>query len=231
MLEFFYADDASHATPEKAVVLVRLLISVLCGLFIAVVYRNSHGRHKHLDNQAMFTTLVLLCLFIAMVSMVIGNSVAMAFSLVGALSIVRFRTVVDDTRDTAFVILSVITGMAIGSGYFSVPAIGLPIAAVVAIMLHHSSLQWGKNATSPLQSEPMQLTIRIGIGKDAKALLARIAESFQDSSLMSTTTTKQGSAIEVISLVRLKPVTDPIDFVSATNLIDGIQAVELKSLS
>ena len=231
MLDFLQSVDASHTTPEYLVIFIRLLMSILCGLFIAVVYRVSHGRQRYLDDQAMYATLVLLCLFIAMVSMVIGNSVAMAFSLVGALSIVRFRTVVDDTRDTAFVILSVITGMALGSGYFSVPIVGLPLAAVVAIVLHQASLQGGNAASTGSPSAAMELTVRIGIGKDIQALLARLGESFQESKLISTTTTKQGSAIEIVSRVRLKPNLDPIEIVSAANLMDGIQAVELKSLS
>ncbi len=58
---------------------------------------------------------MLLAVLIAMVTQVIGDNVALAFSLVGALAIVRFRTVVRDTQDTAFVMLSVVVGMAVGA--------------------------------------------------------------------------------------------------------------------
>ena len=101
---------------------VRLSVALALGGCVAVVYRLSHGR-EHERSEALSTTLVLLAVLIAMVSIVIGNSVARAFSLVGALSIVRFRTVVDDTRDTAFVIFSVIVGMAAGDGQFLVALI------------------------------------------------------------------------------------------------------------
>ena len=68
------------------------------------------------DEAESFTvTLVLLTILIAMVTQVIGDNVARAFSLVGALSIVRFRTVVRDTQDTAYVIFAVAVGMAVGS--------------------------------------------------------------------------------------------------------------------
>ena len=60
---------------------------------------------------------MLLSILIAMVTQVIGDNVARAFSLVGALSIVRFRTVVRDTVDTAFVIFAVAVGMAVGAGH------------------------------------------------------------------------------------------------------------------
>ena len=52
-----------------------------------------------------------------MVTQVIGDNVARAFSLVGALSIVRFRTVVRDTQDTAYVIFAVAVGMAVGANH------------------------------------------------------------------------------------------------------------------
>ena len=51
---------------------------------------------------------MLLSILIAMVTQVIGDNIARAFSLVGALSIVRFRTVVRDTQDTAYVIFAVV---------------------------------------------------------------------------------------------------------------------------
>src|SRR6266705_2027586 len=59
-------------------------------------------------DRSLLVTLVLLAVLIALVTIVVGTNVARAFSLVGALSIIRFRTVVEDTRDTAFVIYAVV---------------------------------------------------------------------------------------------------------------------------
>ena len=83
---------------------------------------------------------ILLTVLIAMVTLVIGNSVARAFGLVGALSIVRFRTVVDDTRDTAFVIFAVIVGMAIRAGVWLVPLTGIPLIGCLAVGLDRRRL-------------------------------------------------------------------------------------------
>lgn len=126
--------SGSAASLGPAELTVRLLAALLLGLAVACIYRGSHGRRKE-DARVLFATLVLLSLLIAMVALVIGNSVARAFSLVGALSIVRFRTVVDDTRDTAFVIFSVVVGMAAGAGLLFVPLLGLPLVAMTAIAL------------------------------------------------------------------------------------------------
>ena len=81
-------------------VLVRLLIALALGALVAWIYR---ATRKSAEMSASFTvTLVLLAILIAMVTQVIGDNIARAFSLVGALLIVRFRTVVRDTQDTAY---------------------------------------------------------------------------------------------------------------------------------
>ena len=65
-----------------------------------------------------------------MVTQVIGSNVALAFSLVGALSIVRFRTVVRDTEDTAFVIFAMTAGMAVGAQNVVLALTGLVIVGL-----------------------------------------------------------------------------------------------------
>src|SRR5215211_3914344 len=113
---------------------IRLACAAALGLAVAVVYFLTQ-RKKRAEAASFVSTLVLLTILLAMVSMVIGNQIARAFSLVGALSIVRFRTIVEDTRDTAFVIFAVIAGMAAGAGVYEVPAVGIPMVAVVAVAL------------------------------------------------------------------------------------------------
>jgi hypothetical protein len=89
--------------------------AALVGFLVAKAYRASTRRPAaSLDRHA--TTLVLLTVLVAMTALVVDDSVARAFSLVGALAIVRFRTFVEATRDTAFVIFAVVAGMTIGVG-------------------------------------------------------------------------------------------------------------------
>ena len=117
----------SSALPSEQM-LVRLVVAALYGSVVAVIYRLSHGRQAERGEAwTLTTTLVLLAILIAMVSMVIGDNVARAFSLVGTLAIVRFRTVVEDTRDTAFVIYAVACGMCAGSGYYIGPLVAAPL--------------------------------------------------------------------------------------------------------
>jgi hypothetical protein len=94
----------------------RLLIALALGRIVAAVYRRSRPMGD--EAESFVVTLVLLTILIAMVTQVIGDNVARAFSLVGALSIVRFRTVVRDTQDTAYVIFAVAIGMAVGANRY-----------------------------------------------------------------------------------------------------------------
>src|SRR5215203_7103929 len=111
----------------------RLVTAFLLGLVIAGIYRATAAPARR--TRSFVATLVLLCILIALVTQVVGSDTARAFTLVGALSIVRFRTVVQDTRDTAFVIFAVIVGMAVGGGLFTVAMVGIVVCSVAAFLL------------------------------------------------------------------------------------------------
>src|SRR4026209_160607 len=99
-----------------------------------------------------------------MSTQVIGDNIARAFGLVGALSIVRFRTVVEDTRDTAFVIFAVVVGMAIGAGYSIVAGVRLPAVLLAALGMQHFM------PDAPAGSNSSTLMVRIGLGHDPELL-------------------------------------------------------------
>ena len=79
---------------------LNMLLAFILGLVIAAIYK---WTHTGMPAETFTNTLIILCMLISVVMVVIGESVARAFSLVGALSIIRFRTVVRDPRDIAFV--------------------------------------------------------------------------------------------------------------------------------
>src|ERR1051326_3234790 len=120
--------DSGHVSPGE--LSWRIGTAFVFGCLVALIYR---GTHRNGPIAPTFPrTLVLLSILIAMVTSVIGDNVARAFSLVGALSIVRFRTVVRDTQDTAFVIFAVIVGMAVGAKNPWVATIGIGVVGLAA---------------------------------------------------------------------------------------------------
>ena len=201
-------------------VLTRLLVALLLGTVVAGVYRRTRPTG---DFAPTFPgTLVMLAVLIAMVTQVIGDSVARAFSLVGALSIVRFRTVVRDTQDTAFVILAVAVGMAIGARDPWVAVIGLAVVAAAAALMM-------PRKPDPTVS-PFVMSIRLAIGHDLNDTIGPTLDTYtRDRRLLSVGTVKQGLAVNAAYQVRLRRDKAADDLVKALNRIEGVQSVELVS--
>ena len=82
-------------------IVINLLLSFIFGLIISLVYKFTHKGLSY--SQSFMITNVFVSVIVCMVIMIIGNNLARAFALVGALSIIRFRTVVKDTKDTAYI--------------------------------------------------------------------------------------------------------------------------------
>src|SRR2546421_515082 len=122
--------SASREVPADRL-LARLLLAFVLGCAVALLYRLTQRRGSP-EATNFVTTLVMLAVLMAVVTQVIGDNTARAFSLVGALAIVRFRTVVEDTRDIAFVVFAVAIGMAVGAGYPAVAAGTLAVGGAAA---------------------------------------------------------------------------------------------------
>jgi hypothetical protein len=84
-------------------------------------------------------TNVFVTVIVCMVIMIIGNNLARAFALVGALSIIRFRTVVKDTKDTAFIFWSLASGLATGTGSYFLALAGNLILSLIAFILYKTN--------------------------------------------------------------------------------------------
>ncbi|HLU55911.1 MAG TPA: DUF4956 domain-containing protein [Pseudonocardia sp.] len=97
-------------------------------VMIAFVYRATHRNISY--SQSYVQTLVVLGMLIALIMLVVGSNIARAFALVGALSVVRFRNAIKETRDVGFIFLVMGVGMACGTRFYT-----LAIAAAVAICL------------------------------------------------------------------------------------------------
>lgn len=201
-------------------VLVRLLGALALGGLVAFVYRRTRPAG---DVAPSFTaTLVLLAVLIAMVTQVIGDNVARAFSLVGALSIVRFRTVVRDTQDTAYVIFAVAVGMAVGANDPWVAVAGIGVVALAAVLMR-------PRAGGSTAGETFLLHVRVGLGHDVRALLDRPLDAHvTHRRLVSMATARQGMALEVSYRATLRDDRAADDLIRELNRIEGVQSVTLQ---
>lgn len=115
--------------------IINILLAIILGFIISVIYRETH---KGLSYSQSFTlTILFVTVIVAVVMMVIGGSLARAFALVGALSIIRFRTVIKDTKDTAYVFLALAVGMAAGTSNYFLAVIATFIIGALALVVHY----------------------------------------------------------------------------------------------
>jgi uncharacterized membrane protein YhiD involved in acid resistance len=114
-------------------ILLRIGVSALFALAIFVSYRLTHSGSVY---SAKFNiTLVTLTILTTMVMTVIGNNLALSLGMVGALSIIRFRTSIKDSRDTVYIFWTIIIGICCGVGDFTVAGIGSAVVFIVLLAL------------------------------------------------------------------------------------------------
>jgi hypothetical protein len=215
--------DAFHE-PDVAVPLIvllaRLVASFVLGCLAAGVYRLT-VRSEGDSARSFLATLVLLSVLIALVTMVIGGNTARAFSLVGALAIVRFRTVVEDTRDTAFVMYAVVVGMAAGAGYIVAALAATPLVLLAA---------WLFRPAPVAAPEPMgRLMLRLAAARPPdEAIRAALERHLGGGRLIGLGTARGGAALDVTYSVRLPPPEVAVALLAELSRTEGVQSVELK---
>ena len=226
-----FADNGPPAAPDPAWddILIRLGLAAAFGIAAALAYFLTQ-RKRRAEAASFVATMVLLSVLLGMVSMVIGSNIARAFALVGALSIVRFRTVVEDTRDTAFVIFAVVVGMAAGAGAYIVAAVGIPIVGLVAWLL----AVWGRSGESKPDAAATAartaLVIRVGTGVDpATGLAAVLAKHATEVEMVGVATVRQGTALDLTYSLRLRDGVTALALIGELNRTEGVQGVEWKA--
>ncbi len=200
---------------------MRLAAAWLCGWVIAWIARSNRPSGT-VDTLSL--TLILMCILIAMATQIIGDNIARAFSLVGALSIVRFRTAVPETRDVAFVLAAVVVGMAVGAGQFWVSGAGL-VAVSIATRFNSTSVEFSRPGKAI--SDPWRLTLTVGLHTVGgwEAELDRLTESYQ---LISAETSRRGGALELVYRYQPCAGINASQLVAALNTVPSVESATAK---
>ena len=133
----WFADQLSNFTPFNVV--IALLVALAAGLIIAAVYKTTY--RGVLYSPSFTLTLILLCLVTTPVVMAIGSNVALSMGMVGALSIVRFRTAVKDPLDTAYMFWAITMGILVGSNAYVIAGAALLGIAVILLVISYVRLR------------------------------------------------------------------------------------------
>ena len=119
-------------------ILVSLVLALAVGLFIAWIYRRNSRGVMYSNNFTL--TLVMMTLITCPVVMCIRESIQLSMGMVGALSIVRFRTAVKDPLDTAYMFWALTMGILLGAGQFFLTACAVVgIGLLLTVLVHIQS--------------------------------------------------------------------------------------------
>jgi hypothetical protein len=133
------------------------ILSFLLTLIIAQVYRITYRGVSY--TQSYVHTLIMMSMIVAVIMLVIGSNIARAFSLVGALSIIRFRNAVKDTRDVGYIFFAMAIGMACGTRFY--------LLAIVATLIICFIL-WGMSTLNMFAKDVREQILKIRVPGDMR---------------------------------------------------------------
>lgn len=123
-------DSGGELTVET--ILIRMAVSAVIAAFIFLSYRLSHAGSIY--SRKFNVSLTALTMITTTVMIVIGNNIALSLGMVGALSIVRFRTAIKDSRDTIYIFWAIVVGICCGAGDYMVAGVGSAFIFLVLLV-------------------------------------------------------------------------------------------------
>ncbi|MBX4169906.1 DUF4956 domain-containing protein [Rhodococcus sp. DMU2021] len=200
-------------------IVVSLALSFVLSSVIAWVYRYTHKNVSY--SQSYVQTLVLVGMVIALIMLVVGSNIARAFALVGALSVVRFRNAIKETRDVGFIFLVMAIGMTTGTRFYV-----LAIAATVAIclvLLIMNKFNW---FTLDVQRQVVKVQVppEPAYTSTVEDVLIKHCSEYE---LVSTESVRAGALVELYYTAQLKKGTSSNDLIAALSAVNAGQRVSV----
>tara|TARA_B100000965_G_scaffold142487_1_gene118666 strand:- start:579 stop:1289 length:711 start_codon:yes stop_codon:yes gene_type:complete len=199
-------------------IVINLVLSFILGVLISTVYKKTHKGLSY--SQSFMVTNIFVTVIVCMVIMIIGNNLARAFALVGALSIIRFRTVVKDTKDTAYIFWSLASGMAAGTGSYFLAIVGNIILSLIAYTLYKT------NFGSIIKSEFILQFRMLTEDKDLTSEYTKTISKFvKTSTLLNSESSADNKSIKITLDIIMKDEIQQNQLVSEISKIKGISEV------
>jgi hypothetical protein len=139
MSEWFLSGDSGVVPTNYASLTIALLLAFVCGHAIAWMYMFTHTGLSY--SRSYVNSLILMPVIVALVMLVLANNLVIAFGLMAIFAMVRFRSILRDTLDTAYVLAVIVMGLACGTLKFTSAIIGC--ALTLAIMFYFWATGFG----------------------------------------------------------------------------------------
>ena len=197
-------------------VALALTLSFLASLVVAWTYRTTHRNISY--SQSYVHTLVILGMLISLIMLIVGSNIARAFALVGAISVVRFRNAIKETRDVGFIFLVMGIGMACGTRFYSLAI--LATVVICAVILLMNRFNW---FALNVQRQVVKVQVPTD-GEDYGHLIDDVLIHHTDEyELISTETVRGGALLESAYTARLKKGVKPGELIERLRMINAGQ--------
>ncbi|GGT22610.1 DUF4956 domain-containing protein [Nonomuraea spiralis] len=204
-MDFSFQDLSG--TFSVADIAIAMALSFVLSAMIGWVYRATHRNVSY--SQSYVQTLVILGMLISLIMLVVGSNIARAFALVGALSVVRFRNAIKETRDVGFIFLVMGVGMAVGTRFYLLGIVAAVAISLIIMVMHR--FNWFQ-----LNVRRQVVKVQVPSDEDFTAsiqdVLVRHTDEFE---LVSMESIRAGALTELMYTVKIKKGSEPGDLITA----------------
>lgn len=216
---FTSASSTTESTLTVSNSLVALLAAFAVGILISLVYMRTHKNNN--PSQSFALTIVILPAVISVIILLVGSNIARAFSLAGAFSIIRFRSVPGDPKDIAYVLFALAAGLACGMGYLTFGFLFTLVVCLVMLILN--AIKFGQGRTTG-----KLLKIVIPENLDYQNALEDVLNQYTVShDLIKVKTTDLGSLYELVYQVTTRDDRKEKDFIDELRCRNGNLTITL----
>ena len=211
---------------SAAVIIFNTLFALLLQLAIAWVYKRTHRGISY--SPSFVFTLIIVGILGAIVMMIVQNNFVGALALLGAFSLIRFRTILKETRDVAFLFFALVAGVAVGTGNYSIALISVVLVSSIILVL-----DWYKvgsmagdlgfilnfNAKDDLKTEDISLALA-KFSDSFTMLQARTHGTGVDAYVFSVKLRNDSDAPEIVKTLKSNPSIMDVEIITSERSVE-----------
>ncbi len=199
--------------------ILSLVMSFVLAMIMAYTYKQTH---RGLSYSVSFVhTIVIMAVTVSIIMVIIGSNIARAFALVGALSIIRFRTAIKDPRDVAFIFMAMAAGMACGTGFHLIAVAFTLFTCPMIYFLHRFDI-------GAMPTSEVMLKVHLPENLDYHTIFNELFyRRLSAHTLLSVETVHGGTLVELVYSIHFKDPGQEQPFLDEVRAINGNHKVAL----
>ncbi|MBB6450399.1 putative membrane protein YhiD involved in acid resistance [Geomicrobium halophilum] len=208
-------NNLSDMTTQSSIIegFLAILLSFVLSLIITFVYQKTHKGARYA--QSFIHTIIIMSIVVSIIMIVIGNNIAVAFGLVGAFSIIRFRSAMSDPKDIAFIFFGMAAGIASGLGFYLLAILFTITVSIIIYILHLSDYGGG-------QSVQKRMRVTIPENMHYEGVFEETFDRYLDHYTLTTVeTTNLGTMYQLTYLITTKENVTDKEFIDAIRQLNA----------